>query len=112
MRSPISVDLVLFLVKPNTLLDTAAYREMVYQSQFLTALRSICAALFTVSMPLASFDWARIRPNFYRRYKWAFKSCYEDSETPVVAPPELHRFIKACGESLEVDLSSAVTLQD
>ena len=84
-------------------LDTAAYREMVYQSQFLTALRSICAALFTVSMPLSSFDWARIRPNFYRRYKWAFRSCYDDLETPVVAPPELYRFMKACGESVEVD---------
>ena len=86
-------------------LDTAAYREMVYQSQFLTALRLMCAALFTISMPLATFHWALIRPNFYRRYKWAFKSCYDDSETPVVAPPELYQFIKACGESLEVDFS-------
>lgn len=101
--------LVLCLVKLNTFLDTAAYREMVYQSQFLTALSSICAALFTVSMPLASFDWVRIRPNFYRRYKWAFRSCYDDSETPVVAPPELYRFINACGESLKVDSSPAVT---
>ena len=95
----------------STFLDTAAYREMVYQSQFLTALRSICAALFTVSMPLLSFDWAQIRPNFYRRYKWAFRSCYDDSETAVVAPPELYRFIKACGESLKVDSSPAVMLQ-
>ena len=97
-------------MRQNTLLDTAAYREMVYQSQFLTALRSICAALFTVSMPLAS---ARIRPNFDRRYKWAFRSHYDDFETPVVAPPELWRFFKACGgESMKVDPSPAVTLQD
>jgi hypothetical protein len=103
--------LVLCLVRPNTFLDTAAYREMVYQSQFLTALRSICAALFTVSMPLASFDLARIGPNLYRRYKWAFRSCYDDSETPVVAPPEFYRFMKACGESMKVNPSPAVTLQ-
>ena len=95
--------LVLYLKRPNTLLDTAAYREMVYQSQFLTALRSICAALFTVSMPLASVDWARIPPNFYRRYKWAFKSCYDDSETPVVALPEFYRFTKARGDYLKVN---------
>lgn len=92
-------------------LDTAAYREMVYQTQFLTALRSICAALFAVSMPLMSFDWARIRPNFYRRYKWAFRTDYGDSEIPVVAQPELYRFINACGESLKVDLSLTVVLQ-
>ena len=106
MRTPIcSFALVLYLVRLNTLLDTAAYHEMVYQSQFLTALRSICAALFTVSMPLASFDWARIRPgpNFYRRYKWAFKSCYDDSETPVVALPEFYRFEKVCDDSLKVN---------
>ena len=89
----------------SVFIDTAAYREMVYQSQFLTALRSICAALFTVSLP-SSFDWARIPPNFFRRYKWAFRSCYDDLETPVVAPPELYRFIKACGESKEVKNSS------
>jgi N-alpha-acetyltransferase 35, NatC auxiliary subunit len=91
----------LYLMRPNTFLDTTAYREMVYQIQFLTALRSICAALFTVSLP-SSFDWARIPPNFFRRYKWAFRSCYDNLETPVVASPELYRFIKACGESKKV----------
>ncbi|KAF8801418.1 hypothetical protein BYT27DRAFT_7198198 [Phlegmacium glaucopus] len=81
--------------------DTAAHREMVYQTHFLTAMRSICAALFKVSMPLMSFDWVQMRPNFYRRYKWAFKTDYDNSETPVVAQPELYRFMKACGESLK-----------
>lgn len=79
--------------------DTAAYREMAYQTQFLTALRSICAALFTILMPLAPLDLARIRPNFDRRYKWAFRSDYDNSQTPVVAQPELYRFMKACDES-------------
>jgi len=81
--------------------DTAAYQEMVYQTQFLTALRSICAALSTILMPLASFDWARIRPNFYRRYKWAFRPDYDDSQTPVIAQPELYRFMKALDESMK-----------
>jgi len=52
-----------------------------------------------VSMPLMSFN--RIRPDFYRRYKWAFRTDYDDSETPIVAQPELYRFIHACGESLK-----------
>jgi hypothetical protein len=91
------------LVRPNTFLDTEAYLEMVYQSQFLTALRSICAALFIVSLP-SSFDWAQIPLNFFRRYKWAFRSCYDDSETPVVASPELYRFINACDESKKVKM--------
>ena len=104
--------LVLCLVRLNTLLDTAAYQEMVYQTQFLTALRSICAALSTMLMPLASFDWTRIRPNFYRRYKWAFRQDYDDSQTPVIAQPELYRFMKALEESMKVDeLSHAMTLQ-
>lgn len=103
--------LVVRSMRLNTLSDTAAYREILYQSHFLTALRSICAALFTVSMPLMSFDWARIRPNFHRRYKWAFRAEYDESETPVVAQPELYRFIQACGESSKVDLLLAVKLQ-
>lgn len=100
--------LVSVYLKLNTLLDTAAYREMVYQTHFLTAVRSICAALFMISMPLMSFDWVRVQPNFCRRYKWAFRTDYDDSETPVVAQPELYRFIKACGESLKVNPSPTV----
>lgn len=105
MRVPISISIApgLCSVELNIILDTAAHQEMVYQTQFLTALRSICAALFIVLTSLASFDWTRVRPNFYRRYKWAFRPDYDNSETAVVAQPELYRFMKACDESMKVD---------
>ncbi|KAF8162736.1 Mak10 subunit, NatC N-terminal acetyltransferase-domain-containing protein [Crassisporium funariophilum] len=77
------------------------YREMIFQTQFLTALGAMCTALFMVTMPLMSFDWDRMRPNFYRRYKWAFRSEYDDFESSVVAQPELHQFVAICGESLQ-----------
>ncbi|KDR82005.1 hypothetical protein GALMADRAFT_221894 [Galerina marginata CBS 339.88] len=81
--------------------DSPVHREMLYQVQFLTALQSLCTALFIISMPLMSFDWTRIRPNFFRRYKWAFRAEYDIFESPVVAQPELHEFIRACGEILQ-----------
>lgn len=65
----------------------------------------MCAALFTLTMPLMSFDWARIRLNFHRRYKWAFRTDYDNLDTPVVAQPELYRFMKACGESMQVKIN-------
>jgi len=53
---------------------------------------------------MMSFDWSGTRPNFYRRYKWAFRAEYDSSEIPVVAQPELHLFIRECGEILEVGI--------
>ncbi|SRR6266545_612821 len=53
------------------------------------------------TIPLVSFDWERSRPNFFRRYKWAFKEEPERPfQLPVVAQPESHQFIKDCGEIL------------
>jgi N-alpha-acetyltransferase 35, NatC auxiliary subunit len=59
-------------------------------------------------MKLMSFAWQRMRFNFCRRYKWAFRSEYDDIETPVIAPPEFHRFMPACTETLKVSLMPAV----
>jgi len=93
--------------------------ELYYQSKFLTVLQSICTSLFVVrttllsfaiywitiriqaTISLVSFDWERSRSNFFRRYKWAFKEETERPfQLPVVAQPELHQFIKDCGEIL------------
>lgn len=49
-----------------------------------------------------SFEWERMRPNFYRRYKWAFRPEYENINAPVVAQPALHEFMQACADILEV----------
>ena len=51
-----------------------------------------------------SFEWERMRPNFYRRYKWAFRPEYENINAPVVAQPALHEFMQACADILEVRL--------
>ncbi|PPQ78350.1 hypothetical protein CVT25_011633 [Psilocybe cyanescens] len=77
------------------------HNEMLYQVQFLTALQSLCIALFVVSLPLTSFDWTRMRPNFFRRYKWAFIAEYEIFESIPIAQPELHEFIQVCTKILQ-----------
>lgn len=53
-------------------------------------------------MPLMSFDWHTLRPNFYRRYKWAFRDDFDNFETPLVMEPSLEAFIRVCGEALRV----------
>ncbi|KAF9480902.1 hypothetical protein BDN70DRAFT_877091 [Pholiota conissans] len=83
--------------------ESPVYHEMVYQTHFLTALQTLCSASSLISMPLISFDWDRTRPNFFRRYKWAFRAEYDAYESPVICPPELHEFIRICGEILSED---------
>jgi len=53
------------------------------------------------SMP---FDSAHTYPNFFRRYKWAFRAEYDNFENPVIAQPELHKFIHLCGVISKVNL--------
>jgi hypothetical protein len=51
-----------------------------------------------------------MRPKFFRRYKWAFKAEYDQpSRMPVAAQPELHLFIRTCGEMLRSIESEIVT---
>lgn len=56
-------------------------------------------------MSLITFSWSRLRPTFYRRYKWAFRPAYDNIDTPVVGHPELHGLMQACSEALQVKLS-------
>jgi len=81
--------------------NSVAYQEMQFQYKFLTSLQAMSVGMFSVSMKLMSFAWQRMRFNFCRRYKWAFRSEYDDIETPVIAPPEFHRFMPACTETLK-----------
>jgi len=60
-------------------------------------------------MPFMSLEWDRIKPDFYRRYKWAFREEYDAYETPVVAQPELSAFIRTSAELLQVGLSTSFT---
>ncbi|KAF5318081.1 hypothetical protein D9619_012186 [Psilocybe cf. subviscida] len=81
--------------------QTSVYNEMLYQVQYLTALQAMCLACSIVCMPLMSFDWQTLRPNFYRRYKWAFRDDFDNFETPLVLEPSLARFVRVCGEALK-----------
>ena len=53
-----------------------------------------------------SFDSARTYPNFFRRYKWAFRAEYDNFENPAIAHPELHKFIHMCAVILKVNHSN------
>lgn len=55
-----------------------------------------------MTIPFLSFNWNRTRPNFFRRYKWAFKPEYEKFETEPVAHPDLVEFMRACLDVLKV----------
>ncbi|TFK32597.1 Mak10 subunit, NatC N-terminal acetyltransferase-domain-containing protein [Crucibulum laeve] len=81
--------------------NSPALHEMQYQCTLLTALQAMLSALFIVTLPLMSFDWNRIRPSFYRRYKWAFRPEYDNIGMPPVAHPELSTFMQACSDVLK-----------
>lgn len=53
-------------------------------------------------MSQISFSWDRLRPAFYRRYKWAFEPEYDRIRLPVVAPPSLARLMPACTALFDV----------
>lgn len=53
-------------------------------------------------MTLITFDWSRMRPAFYRRYKWAFQPEYDRILTPAVAQPELYKLLTVCNDVLQV----------
>ncbi|KAJ3569987.1 hypothetical protein NP233_g4697 [Leucocoprinus birnbaumii] len=78
-----------------------AYNEMLFNQQLSTALQSLCSSLFIVTLPLLSFNWNRTRPNFFRRYKWAFKPDYERFDTPPVGHPDLVEFMRTCLDTLK-----------
>ena len=49
-----------------------------------------------------SFPLQRMRLNFLRRYKWAFRPSYDAIDTAVVAPPEFFEFLQAREDVLDV----------
>ncbi|GLB35595.1 putative mak10 subunit, NatC N(alpha)-terminal acetyltransferase [Lyophyllum shimeji] len=86
--------------------DSAAFAEARFQHQLLTALQAMSTATFVTSMSLLSFDWNRMRPAFFRRYKWAFRPEYDEIKTPTVGHPELHRLMPVCADALQDELFS------
>lgn len=71
----------------------------------LRSIRLVLIDAEQVSMSHITFDWNRMRPTFYRRYKWAFLPDYDNIRTPVVGHPELYRLVTVCSDVLQVSLS-------
>ena len=45
---------------------------------------------------MMSCDWDATRPNFYRRYKWAYKAEYDGIKAVPIASPNFRKFIHIC----------------
>ncbi|KAK0458604.1 Mak10 subunit, NatC N-terminal acetyltransferase-domain-containing protein [Desarmillaria tabescens] len=88
-------------VLPVVPLGSNTYGELQFQKQFLTAIQIMSIAMFSVMGPLLPFDWKRMKPNFLRRYKWAWLPQYEDVCVPPVGHPELYKFLPSAQEISE-----------
>ncbi|KAG6861782.1 hypothetical protein C0995_012286 [Termitomyces sp. Mi166 len=77
---------------------SSAHRELRFQHSFLTALQLMSVATFVSCMVTLNFNSSRMRPTFFRRYKWAFQPEYNDIDTPAVGHPELCRLLSLCAD--------------
>ncbi|ESK85192.1 amino-acid n-acetyltransferase subunit [Moniliophthora roreri MCA 2997] len=69
-------------------------KEMKFQQVFLTALNSMCMAMFSILYTIPSrASWAAFRGITMRRHKWAFRVEYEDYENPPIAHPHLESYL-------------------
>lgn len=53
-----------------------------------------------------SRDWDAMRPNHYRRYKWAYKPEYDGIKAVPIASPNLHKFIRICENITQDEVNS------
>ncbi|KAK0492210.1 Mak10 subunit, NatC N-terminal acetyltransferase-domain-containing protein [Armillaria luteobubalina] len=81
--------------------DSNTCGELQFQKQFLTAIQIMSIAMFSIMAPLLPFDWQRMKPNFLRRYKWAWRRQYDDVCARPVGHPELYKFLPSAKEISE-----------
>ncbi len=43
---------------------------------------------------MMSCDWDAMRPNHYRRYKWAYKPEYDGIKAVPIASPNFYKFVR------------------
>jgi hypothetical protein len=111
-------------------LGYGALPHLRHLSDFLKALRSMASACYIVRSPSTTIPdhpthqltdqitltsmrlpEERLRANFRRRYKWAFKADYQDIDTPDPVAPSFDDFLRAAAaNSLSVDSASATHL--
>lgn len=76
----------------------------IVRGQFCRGAWSPLDETIQITLPLMSSGWQRLKNGFRRRYKWIMNADYDDIETPVIAAPELDRFMKACVEVLDASI--------
>jgi hypothetical protein len=103
-------------------LDAELYAELRFQHEFLSALRIMCTAMFSVSRSGRApwfilvifhpkitvhtpFRGRHSHSNFLRRYKWAFRPEYGDIQTPATLQPSWENFLEARTERSNVSTS-------
>ncbi|KZP13825.1 hypothetical protein FIBSPDRAFT_921556 [Athelia psychrophila] len=86
--------------------ESVTYNEMVYQRGFLSALLSMCMAMFAIMIRKKAYPAQRMHLNILRRYKWAFKAGYDSIDAPVVVSPNFAEFASARREILIDDTFS------
>ncbi|KAF9460883.1 Mak10 subunit, NatC N-terminal acetyltransferase-domain-containing protein [Collybia nuda] len=93
-------------IKPTVPKNSSAFAEIHFQHQLLSALQAMAIATFVSCISQISFSWDRLRPSFFRRYKWAFRPEYDRIRIPVVASPSLSHLLPACNSLLEEEFFS------
>ena len=56
------------------------------------------------SLPMMSRNWDGMHPNFYRRYKWAYKPEYDGIKALPVASPNFYKFIHTCEDIVQYEV--------
>ncbi|EIN07974.1 hypothetical protein PUNSTDRAFT_135491 [Punctularia strigosozonata HHB-11173 SS5] len=86
--------------------------DMDVHLKFLRALFCMCKGMLIILLLAQTRrpDWERLRLNFLRRNKWAYRPEYSDATTNPVAQPCFDLYPKACHEALqEVDSGATPT---
>ncbi|KAH9857479.1 Mak10-domain-containing protein [Lenzites betulinus] len=79
--------------------DTAAHRELTFQSEHLAALQMIFTTLVVLTAGHITSPWPRITINFLKRYKWLFRPEFNEL-TPAEPIPDLLAFPTALKDFL------------
>ncbi|EAU81853.1 hypothetical protein CC1G_06064 [Coprinopsis cinerea okayama7 len=78
--------------------DSAPYKDMQFKLQLSKAIQGLAKGSLLATLPSQTPDWDALRPNFFKRYKWAFRPDYDITTSHPVAHPEMEDFMVFCEE--------------